>query len=86
MLHIFRKAYFEDPIHVFGVLYLTKLNFGFHVKNIDIYLIRVLDFIHTQYASKEFKYLVFVFILYASEKIETTQILYLIVKKITMDQ
>ena len=39
MLHILRKIYFGDPIHVFGVLYLTKPIFRFHVKNIDISLL-----------------------------------------------
>ena len=62
MLHIFRKTYFDDPIHVFGVLYLTKPIFGFHVKNIDISCICILDSIHIQYASNVFQYHIFVFI------------------------
>ena len=62
MLHIFRKTYFDDPINVFGVLYLIKPIFGFHVKNIDILCTCVLDSIHTLYASNMFQYFVFLFI------------------------
>ena len=43
-------------------LFLSKLNFEFNVKNIDISFICVLDFIHTHYTSKVFKYLIFVLI------------------------
>ena len=42
---------------VFGLTY-----FGFHIKNIDIYLICILDSIHIQYASNVFQYHIFVFI------------------------
>jgi len=35
------------------VLFFGLTGFGFHVKNIDIYLICVLDSIHTPYASEE---------------------------------
>ena len=62
MLHIFRKTYFDDSILYNRALYLTKRIFWFNVKNIDISFICVLDSIHTLYASKEFKYLVFVLI------------------------
>ena len=33
-----RQTYFDMPIHVFRFCILTKLVFGFIVKNIDIYL------------------------------------------------
>ena len=62
MLHRLRKAYFEILFMCFRVLYLTKLIFGFHVQNIDISCTYLLDSVHTQYALKEFKYLIFVFI------------------------
>ena len=62
MLYILRKTYFDNPIHVFGVLFLNKTYFGFLVKNIDIQFTCILDSIHTLYASKEFEYHVFVFI------------------------
>ena len=41
---------------------LSKLTFGFNVKNIDISFICVLDSIYTHYASNIFQYLIFVFI------------------------
>ena len=43
------------------VLVFDLTGVGFHVKNIDMYLIWVLDSIHTLYASTEIKYHIFVF-------------------------
>ena len=48
-----RQTYFDMPIHefwCFGIL--TKLIFGFNVKNIDIYLFHVYWFISIYYMPK----------------------------------
>ena len=56
------KTYFDDFSLCVSSFVLIKTYFRFNVKNIDISFICVLDSIHTLYASKEFKYLVSVFI------------------------
>ena len=56
-------------IHVFQVCLLTKLSFGFNVKNIDISFICALDSIHAHYASNIVEYHVFKSILVLEKNI-----------------
>ena len=52
ILYMIRKTYLMILVHVFKVLFLSKLIFELNIKNIDISFICVLDSIYTSLEKK----------------------------------